>query len=320
MTRRWHRRGALRVIAAGLGLPLAALGLRVARGDPRPVRWQGEVLGAWSGMTLWHPNPAHARRAISRMLAEIDRLERVFSLYRPDSQITRLNRDGQLDRPAADLVSVLDHSLQMAALSAGAFDPTVQPLWLAHSAGPADPARIGRARALVDHAALSVGAGRIRLGRPGMAITLNGIAQGHITDRITDLLGNEGFETAMIELGETRALGTGPDGRPFSIGLVDPLAPDRLGRDLSLAGAALAVSGGYGLRFDGGGHHILDPRSGASAQGLAQVAVTSARAVWADALSTAIHVAGTGAAGPLLAAYPGSQAILWHTDGTVTDL
>jgi FAD:protein FMN transferase len=323
MTFRLSRRGALRVLGAGLALPLGAMGLRAVRGAPAPVVWHGEVLGAMSGMTLWHANPAVARRAIARMLVEIDRLESIFSLYRPTSEIARLNREGTLAPPSRDLVAVLDQSRRIAELSGGAFDPTIQPMWRLHASGGAAPdgAALERTRALVDYRALSVGVQKVRLARPGMAISLNGIAQGHITDRITEILGNEGFETALIELGETRALGAAPDGQPFSIGLVNPHAPASTGHDLRLADAAVAVSGGYGLTFDASGrHHILDPATGRSADRLAQVAVISKRAVWADALSTAIYVAGEAEAGRLLAAYPGSRAILSRADGTTRQI
>ncbi len=315
------RRTALRVVGAGLALPLGALALGRLNGAPVPVRWQGEVLGGVSAMTLWHPDPDVARRAIRRMLVEVNRLEDIFSLYRPHSQIVRLNRDGALDRPAHALVEVTEESLRIATLSRGAFDPTIQPLWRLHAAGLASAAELEKARALVDHGAVDIGARGLRLARPGMAISLNGIAQGHITDRITTILGNEGFENAMIELGETRALGEASDGRPFDIGLADPFAPAGIARDLALADAALAVSGGYGTRLKGPGrHHIFDPRTGESANRLAQVAVVSPRAVWADALSTAIYVAGEASARRLLAGYPGSRVMLTRMDGSTRDI
>ncbi len=318
MSRGLPRRRVLRVLAAGLALPLGVLGARALRDVPEPARWQGEVLGAWSGMTLWHPNPGHARRAIARMLVEIERLENVFSLYRPDSELARLNRDGRLEAPSADLVEVFGQSQRIAELSGGAFDPTTQPLWQLYAAGRGG--ELERVLPLVDYAAVSAGRREVRFGRPGMAASLNGIAQGHITDRITRILGDEGFENAMIELGETRALGAAPDGRPFAVGLVNPQAPTVLDREVALAGAALAVSGGYGMRFAAGGHHIFDPRTGQSPESLTQVAVVSPRAVWADALSTAIYVAGEGAAEGLLSAYAGSRAILWRSDGTVREI
>jgi thiamine biosynthesis lipoprotein len=81
---------------------------------------------------------------------------------------------------------------------------------------------------------------------------------------------------------------------------------------------ALAVSGGYGTTFDASGrfHHIFDPRTGASANSLVDVAVIGPRATAADGLATAICVAGEAFAPTLLAAYPHTRAIVTRLDGT----
>jgi thiamine biosynthesis lipoprotein len=320
-----NRRRALQIMGAGFALPLGAFALGAWRHEaPAPVQWNGEVLGAISSMTLWHANPRVAERAIARMRVEIERLENIFSLYRADSEITRLNTEGRLAAPSADLLVLLEQSRRIAELSNGAFDPTIQPLWWLHSTSGTgrspDRAALDRALALVDYRNLTAHAGQIRFGRSGMAASLNGIAQGYVTDRITEILGNEGFESAMIELGETRALGTAPGGQPFAVGLIDPLAPASVGRSVSLADRALAVSGGYGTVLADGAHHIFDPHTGESAQGLVQVAVLAGKAAWADALSTAIYVAGETSAPGLLAAYPGSNAILSRNDGSTLEL
>lgn len=319
MSRPFTRRETLRIAGAAIALPGAVLGLQSLKGAPSPVSWKGEVLGGLSAMTLWHPSPEVARRAIRQMLVEVERLEGVFSLHRASSEITELNRVGALARPSRDLVEVIDQALFVAEASGGAFDPTIQPLWRLHAMGLAsDRAARRRAVSRVDFTALSSAPREVRLGRPGMEISLNGIAQGHITDRITELLGNAGFETAVIELGETRALGSAPDGQPFPVALVRPGAPAWVDATVPLANAALSVSGGYGTTFAApGGHHIFDPRTGHSADGLAQVAVVSSRAVWADALSTAICVSGEAAAGQLLSVHPGSRAILTRADGSI---
>jgi thiamine biosynthesis lipoprotein len=153
-----------------------------------------------------------------------------------------------------------------------------------------------------------------------MAITLNGIAQGYITDRITDLLRHEGFEHAMVELGETRALGASPDGQPFQVGLMNPASPGLVDRTVALADQALSVSGGYGLRFGGDAHHIFDPATGRSANRLLDVAVIAPRAIHADALSTAIFVAGEELAPAILRAYPPARAMITRTDGSTATL
>lgn len=317
MTRMVNRRQSLRILGAALALPAGIMSMRGLGRSTEPTSWSGETLGGLSSITLWHPNRTFAECAIAQMLVEVDRLENIFSLYRPDSEISRLNREGRLDRASPDLQLVLDYSQQIAQASDGAFDPTIQPIWQFYASGASDRMGLDRALRLVDYTAIVGVRNTLRLGQSGMAISLNGIAQGYITDRITELLGNQGFENAMIQLGETRALGSAPDGSAFSVGIVDPASPRQIGSEVSLANAALSVSGGYGTTFNRPGvHHIFDPHNGQSAQLLRQVAVIAPKAVWADALSTAIYVAGEAAARQLLTTQPGVRAILYRNDGT----
>lgn len=327
---RFSRRNVLKVVAAALALPIGVLALRQVAGAPQPVRWAGETMGTPGSITLWHRDPDVARRTLARMQVEVERLERIFSLYRPESEIVRLNRDGRLLSPSRDMVAVLEASRRISEASGGAFDPTVQPLWLLYSAyfdahpeatrGP-ESREIDAARAATGYAAIDAGAAGVGFARQGMAITLNGIAEGYITDRITDLLRNEGFDYAMVELGETRALGAAPDGKPFPVHLMNPTSPQNTNRVVELADLALSVSGGYGLRFAQSDlHHIFDPATGLSPHTLLDVAVTAPTATAADGLSTAIFVAGEGAAPRILAAYTGAKATITRADGTTAQV
>ncbi len=318
------RRQALKVVAASAALPLGVAGFRLLGPSPTFHTWDGVALGAVSSMTLWHSNAGYARRTLQHMTIEVDRLENVFSLFRPGSELSRLNRDGVVSGVSPDLIEVMTASRQMGLLSRGAFDPTVQPLWnvyQAHFSRPdADPAgpdgaAIEAARRLVDYAAIDITGRTGQLARPGMSVTLNAIAQGYITDFVADLLRNEGFDHVVVELGETRVLGDHPEGRPWRVGLRDQNGAT--GRMIDLSDGAVALSGGYGTVFDPAGrnHHIFDPATGRSASRMTDVAVIAPRATDADALATAIFVAGEERATALLAAYPGSRAIVTRTDG-----
>ena len=308
------RRQMLRILGAGAALGLAGLALR---SRPQTVHWQGEALGALAAITLWHPRPAHARATLVRVEAELGRLARIFDLHDRASEIARLNTSGTLEHPSTDLLEVLGAAREMAERSGGGFDPTVQPLWLARSLRPGDGRALDAARTLVGHAAVDTGPGRIRFGRAGMQLTLNGIAQGHVADRIAMILKSEGFDEALIDAGEIRAIGWGPDGGGHALGRVDPTAPTRIAGTLRLGDGALAVSGGYGMRLPDGGHHILDPRSGQSVDGIIETIVSHPRAITADGLSTALHVVGADRAGALVAAHPGAAARIMLADGRV---
>lgn len=326
-----NRRRFLSIAATGvaLGSMPAGLALAASAAAPAPVVWKGAAMGAFASMTLVHPDRPHAQAMIARCMAEVDRLESVFSLYRADSALSRLNAAGALDDPPAELVELLSFSLSLARRSAGAFDPTVQPLlrlYIDHfsrpgasAQGPSDTA-IARTRQRVGFADVEVDADRIRLRRPGAAITLNGVAQGFITDRVSELLLANGFGDVLVNLGEGRALGHRPDGGPWRAAVADPAEPGRTLFELPLGSGhgqrpALATSGGYGTRFGPAPdvHHLLDPRTGRSANHHASVSVAAPRATLADGLSTTLSILAPERRAPLLADHPSVRA--WFVDG-----
>ncbi|EKV26379.1 Nitrous oxide reductase maturation periplasmic protein NosX [Caenispirillum salinarum AK4] len=268
-------------IAAGAGaaaLALGGAGPARARAGGGLRRWTGTAMGARAEMIL----PAAAMDLLPRLRAEIDRLEDVFSLYRPDSALSRLNRDGDLDAPPLELVDVLGRARAVSTLTDGAFDVTVQPLWALRArhlqAGTEPtPPEVAAARALVDWRGLRVDPARITLARRGMAVTLNGIAQGYVTDRVADVLRGAGLEGVLVSLGETRALGPHPDGRPWTV------APGADAEPLPLREGALAIT-----EPAASGGHVLDPATGRAGGRLRRVTVQAPTATTADALSTAL--------------------------------
>ena len=240
----------------------------------------GIALGAKVTLRLEHPE---APQLATLAMAEIRRLEQVFSLYLPDSALVRLNRAGQLDEPPFELLECLALAGAVHAASAGRLDPTVQPLWraeaLAREAGASlsDPDRIAAA-ALIDWPSVRLEPEVITL-RPGMALTLNGIAQGYIADRVAALLAENGLTRALIDTGEMVAL---PDGGW-------PVQLDA-GGSLDLRNRALATSTPLGMTFGGDGitSHILDPRTVRPvASAWRTVSISASSAALADALSTA---------------------------------
>lgn len=318
------RRRFIGISAAACGLALLPLG-GFARAEAGAVRWRGRALGAEAELVLHHPDRAKAERLVKRAAAEIARLERIFSLYQPDSALSRLNRLGALATPPPELVALLETSHAAWTLTGGAFDPTVQPLWLLHArhfatpgADPAGPAS-GAVEAALEHVGfdrVAYGFDRVVFTRPGMGMTLNGIAQGFITDRVVELLREGGVTSALADAGEVRALGTRGDGSPWRAGIEAPgvTAP---GAVLELADRALSTSSAAGFRFAGAGSpsHLLDPRSGVSASLHASVSVLAPDAAMADALSTAFSFMEAGRIAALAASLPGVEVHLFGHDG-----
>ncbi|MBE7495837.1 MAG: FAD:protein FMN transferase [Verrucomicrobiaceae bacterium] len=262
-------------------------------------------------MTALHGDESVANAALNAAFAELERIESVMSLYRPESQISRLNRDAVLDAPDASLIEVLRFSAGVAEKSGGAFDVTVQPLWALKGMKP-DAATL----ALVDWRKVELGEKRIQLA-PGMAITLNGIAQGYAADAAMRVMRAHGVQHALIDAGEMNALGHNTEGAPWRIGIQHPRQRDAFAALARLENRCLATSGDYETTFsdDFSRHHIFDPHTGESPGELASVSVLAPSAMNADALSTTLFVLGAQRGIDFLRHYPGTDALLILKDG-----
>jgi len=309
--RKVPRRRFLGLIAA-CGMPLL-VGTDTGRanaGSPL-YRWRGRALGAAAQITLAHPDPGVARDVVERCVAEVVRLESVFSLFQGESEISRLNRDGRLAGASLDLRLLLAHSRRFGEITGGAFDVTVQPLWqfyashygLVGPGGTPPPDRaLEETLRRIDYRQIDISGADVGFLRAGMALTLNGIAQGYITDRIVTILRNEGFDQVLADLGEIAALNppAGQAGWPVRIGAAGSRV--RNGDIVPLANQAIATSAGDATTFDRAGryNHLLDPRTGRSAPAHHAVSVISSSATVSDALSTALSILPIARAGGIL--------------------
>lgn len=262
----------------------AALAPLAGRASTNVTEWRGIALGAEARLIFDHPE---SDRLIAASLEEIARLEAIFSLYRRDSQLARLNATGTLDGPASELVEVLGLAGLVHEATEGAFDPTIQPLWSAYANAAAEGREITEAerRATLSRAGwdgVDASPSRITL-RPGMALTLNGIAQGYITDRVAARLARMGLRDVLCEMGEIAAQGRAPNGAAWPVKLTN-------GQAVPLLGRALASSAPQGTMLDAQRRvgHIFDPKSGLPSQRrVSLVSVSAPSAAVADALSTA---------------------------------
>lgn len=331
--RRLSRRRAITVLGAFAGIPLLVTDHRSA--DVVPLfEWSGTSLGSPSRLLLYHPSRAEAGQIIARCVTEIERLELIFALHRGNSEIARLNRDRRLTTPSHDMLLVLSQCQHLSALSGGAFDVTVQPLWdlyARHFFGAGSPAHdgpgpraIAATRRLVDWTAVHATAQEVALARPGMGVTLNGVAQGYVTDRVTGILRESGFDRILADFGhsELYAVGRHPDGRAWRIGLADPRQPDISAVALELADGSLCTSGGYGTKFEATGryHHLFDPTTGASASHYIATSVFAPSAQVADALSTMLYVTPPERGRRVLANFQGVTALVTLPNGTMQQI
>lgn len=264
----------------------------------------GVAFGTTVALTFAGSDPRALDAAVAEGFGAIRAAERAASLLRSDSALSRLNREGRVDRPDPHLVALTRFALALAEDSGGAFDPTVQPFWplwaQATKAGrrPYDEERLAAA-ALVGWRDVAVSDAAIAYARPGMAMTLNGLLQGYAADLVVARAKALGVENAFVDTGEFAAYGASPEGRPWRLGGGDPDAAPLAD---PFAGFA-STSAGAGAPFsaDGADNHIFDPRTGLSPRSLSRVTAFAPSGIEADGLSTAALVLGPDAAAALAA-------------------
>jgi thiamine biosynthesis lipoprotein len=278
------------------------------------LEWNGLAMGTDARIVFCGASETAVRKAAEAIVAEIERLENALSLFRSDSEICRLNRHGMLTVSSGDFRRALKLAIAIADLTGGLFDPTVQALWEAHidwfassATAPLPPDdALALARTAVDWRRIQMDESLIWL-RHGQRITLNGLGQGYVTDRVAGLLQAHGFAHVLVDLGEQRALGPRSHGKPWRVARAG--APV-----LMLTEGALATSEGSGciLGADGTAHHLFDPRTGRSADRWKRITVHHRSAAIADALSTALYAASVDEIGSIVGKMP--EIAVWATD------
>jgi len=324
------------VLGAGgaMGLGVSALWGRRAFDSASPDRAACEAaelreagrtswaMGSEVSITVLHADSQLAHWAIDAGLEELKRVEQVLSLYRPESQLCRLNRDGILRDPHPDLVAILRHAQSVSRRTDGAFDVTVQPLWQLYAEAKRagrlpSAAEIEAARSKVDWRRVILSAECVELRGVGMSVTLNGIAQGFAADRVTAVLQRHGIRHALVNTGEIATLGGRSDVQPWTVGIQHPRRKDAYVTLARLSGRALSTSGDYATTFDEDHtlHHIFDPQTGRSPGDFAGVSIAAPTACEADALSTAVFVLGPERGLRLVRSIPGADALVIFKDG-----
>ncbi len=299
--------------AAGLGAASLWLQRAPGRAGLREFTAADIAFGTTVSLMVLHHDEATARNAMQAALAAVRNIDQLMSLYRADSEISRLNRDGQLDHPDAHLLTVLQHAQALSQQTRGAFDITVQPLWEAAASGRDTRAELGR----IGWRHLQVHAQRVAFRAPGMAVTLNGVAQGYGVDVALAALKQHGIRDALLDTGEFASVGQRDDGKPWTLAVRDPRDEHAYARVLAADGRCLATSGDYETHFseDFSRHHIVDPSTGLSPRELASVSVLAPTGMQADGLSTAMMVLGLQASLDLAARTPGVDIFCVGKDG-----
>ena len=281
-----------REIVFGLGALAGLMSLpSLARaGTDDLMRISGRAFGTRWQVTV--PPDADARAIgadLRHLLAEIDHS---MSPFRAGSELSRFNSRSEITPLAVSgqLRTVAAKALEIARLTGGAFDPGVGPAVHRYGFGPIAAGRSGR------YTAFAVSAEGLSKAEPELSLDLCGIAKGYAVDRLAGHLRAQGLPSFLIEVGgEVYGFGTRPDGRPWRVGIADPLRTG-LHTTLPLTGVAMATSGDAINAYEIAGRrysHTIDPATGEPVRNsVASVSVLAPTALEADAFATALLVMG----------------------------
>lgn len=285
-------------------------------------------MGTVCELSVLAPTPAVAERALQEGLHTLQDAESKLSDYDPQSELSTLSRDGfsrvvPLSERTREALSL---SLDHAARSGGAFDPTVGPLvdlWRAAKTSQRLPSEdeIRAAKARVDYRALVLSPEGGRLLLPGMRLDLGGIAKGLAMDWAIDAMRAAGATGGRINFGGQVSLFGDTPPALARVALPDPLHPAQTAWTLTLkSGESIGTTADYERGLDIAGtrvSHVFDPRTGLPVEQLLAVVVVAPRGVDADALSKPLFVLGEALGLPLVRA-AGAEALWVRRDGTMS--
>ena len=284
------------------------------------------IMGTAIAVELWSDDAPSGAAAIDSVMAEMHRIDRAMSPHKDDSELSRINR-GAGAGPVAlseEMTSLLARAEAFARLSGGAFDITYAAIGHLYDyrarVKPSDDA-LDRARQAVGwrHLVLDRQSRTVRFARPGMRIDLGGFAKGYAVDNAARILHARGIAHAMVSAGgDSRVIGD-RRGRPWSIGIRDPLrGSGEMVAVLPLVDVSISTSGDYERYFDEGGerfHHLIDPATGRSPRGVHSVTVLAEDGLTCEALSKTVFVLGADKGLTLLATHPGVDAVVVDANG-----
>jgi len=278
------------------------------------------IMGTAVRVELWHLDAATARAAMSAVMDEMHRIDALMSPYKPDSELSLINREA-VQRPVAigkEMFDLIARSIDFSKLSGGAFDITFSSVGYLYDYRehykPTDE-QIAKALPGINyrHLQLDPKARTIHYARPGVRIDLGGIAKGHAVDNCIAILKGRGITNAIVTAGgDSRLLGD-RRGRPWNVGIRDPRRGGEVVAVLPLADVAISTSGDYERFFEEDGvrhHHIINPKTGKSATGVRSVTVIGPDGITTEGLTKSVFVKGPKEGMRLIESLKGIDAII----------
>ena len=284
------------------------------------------AMGTLVSLTLLHPSRDQAEEAMGRAFDEIDRLTGLMSRFDNKTAVAQLNKEGFLKDIPPEVARVVAESLRYHRLTDGSFDISVKPvvdLFKEKLDGGKEllptEQEIKDALELVDAGNIELRAGTIHFKKPGMGITLDGIAKGYIVDRASDVLSANDIKNHLINAGgDIATAGAKGDKKPWTVAIQDPRKKKNYPDVVNMRNGAIATSGNYEIFFDREKmfHHIVDPRTGLSPRLSTSVSVLSKTTMEADALATAVLVMNPAGGINFINSLPQSESLIITENGT----
>jgi len=311
----------LLTVTTACGLPSA----------PQLVRRTGLVMGSSLELTAWTADQTAADEAFGAVFAEFDRLDRMMSVWKPDSDVVRLNQAAG-EHPvsvSSETIEVLERARTISELTGGTFDVTwgaLSDLWKFDQDQDntiPDPKEVKRRLPLINYRDLVVdrSARTAFLTRRGMRAHLGGIGKGYAVERSVAILRARGLRDFMIQAGGDMYVGGHRGDRPWRLGIQDPRGPhDASFGTVELSDATFSTSGDYERFFIKDGrryHHIIDLTTGQPARASRSVTIVAPSATLADGLSKAVFVLGAAEGMALIERVPDVEGVIVSANNEV---
>jgi len=282
-------------------------------------------MGTVFTVVAYGSNSAYLGEVADQAFREIDRLDDQMSNYKPESELSVINRQAYRHKVVVEpeLFKLLEDSLRYSEETGGAFDITVGPLmksWGFFRGRGRMPSSAELTQVLkrigYQHVKLDASARTIQFDEPGIEIDLGGIAKGYAVDQVVKILRSDGIQQALVSSGTSSvyALGSPPGEQGWKVSVRDPLDPKKAACVLRLQNLSLSVSGDYEKFFKLGGKiyaHIMDPHTGRPVENMLSTVVVSPLATDSDGLSTSFFVEGVKPSRDYLTHHPNLTAIFY---------
>lgn len=288
------------------------------------------MLGSPFEVTAVAKDTLAANLYIDMAVDETKRIENLISDWIPTTPISEVNRNAGIKpvKVNSEVFDLVGRALKISEITDGAFDisyASMDKIWKFDGTMKTMPTKeaikksvekIGYKNVILDKKEQT-----IFLKIAGMKLGLGGIGQGYIADKVKDLLFSKGCISGIINVsGDINAWGKQPDGKLWTIGIVNPLNKNKIFATFPLEDSAVETSGSYekyvifdGIRYS----HIIDPRTGYPAKGVVSVSVFAKQTEIADALATGIFVMGVDVGLDLVNQIKGIECIIVDDQGKI---